>query len=340
MRASTRNGQTLAFSLLVLFGPFHTAVKADPYIPLTYNLTYLTGTSAANFDQSGNVIAERTPYLSETYVTSGPNAGQVHVFTTTSGQGTVIYQVDSRPSFNPGPLPGEQASAVIAGNSSGQEIGVSFPENSSGGELGQHGYLYSGGQLIPLPAFDGTLNSTPRAINQVGQVVGVANAPGSLGHAFLSSDGKMIDLGTLGGPTSYALNLNNKGQVVGFSDTTTDPLGNDPQHAFVYENGSMYDLNKLLTKPNPNILLSTAIAINDLGQIIARADGWSGQPDGLYLLTPSDLSAPPPPIPEPSTLTLFGFMILATCSGRIGRRARGSRGMGDLGSDRTSSQLD
>ena len=313
MRTYVGMVQATAIALIVVFGACHSHVKADPITPLSYNATSLPDIYSANFDQSGNVIAQRTDTLAETYVTSGPNAGHLQVFSTTFGQGSVIYQVANPPTFNPGPLPGEQASTVVAGNSSGQEIGVSFPIGN-GGELGQHGYLYTGGPLISLPGFDGTLNSNPRAINQVGQVVGDAPAPGTVSNAFLYSAGKMIDLGTPG-VNSMALNLNNLGQVVGFTT-----VGNT-DHAFVYENGKMYDLNNLLASQAPGLVITNAIAINDIGQIIVEADGPNAQYSGIYLLTPSNLPVPPPPIPEPSTLAFFSVAIIATVIGKMIKRS-------------------
>jgi uncharacterized membrane protein len=40
-------------------------------------------------------------------------------------------------------------------------------------------------------------------------------------HAFLWQDGKMRDLGTRGGQTSWAVAINNKGQIAGRSTTQT-----------------------------------------------------------------------------------------------------------------------
>ena len=72
-------------------------------------------------------------------------------------------------------------------------------------------------------------------MNGIGEVVGHNTA----GHAFLYSNGVMTDLGTLGGSYSLALNINDAGQVVGWSwnadDTTTQ--------GFLYSNGMMGGLS-------------------------------------------------------------------------------------------------
>ena len=48
----------------------------------------------------------------------------------------------------------------------------------------------------------------------------------------------MTDLGTLGGTFGFAQGLNNRGQVVGFSDLSGD-LAN---HAFLWDRGVLTDL--------------------------------------------------------------------------------------------------
>ncbi len=76
----------------------------------------------------------------------------------------------------------------------------------------------------------GTLGGTfgeANALNNKAWVVGDAFLPGdTVRHAFLWRKGVMKNLGTLGGPNSLAAALNERGEITGFSDTSTpDPLG-------------------------------------------------------------------------------------------------------------------
>jgi probable HAF family extracellular repeat protein len=72
----------------------------------------------------------------------------------------------------------------------------------------------------------------------------------------------VIDLGTLGGPNTFANAINNRNQVVGVSDTST--LG--VMHAFLYSNGKMQDLGTFGGN------FSVAIAINNHGQVVGQSE--------------------------------------------------------------------
>src|SRR5215203_1071244 len=62
----------------------------------------------------------------------------------------------------------------------------------------------------------------------------------SPGRAVLWEGDRLIELGTLGGPTSYAFAINDAGQVVGAAATAEDEC-----HAFLWEAGQMTILDDL-----------------------------------------------------------------------------------------------
>jgi probable HAF family extracellular repeat protein len=82
-------------------------------------------------------------------------------------------------------------------------------------------------------------------------------------HPFLWENGKMIDLGSLGGTYGFPLALNNRGQVVGTSNVAGDTLA----HAFLWDRGTLIDLNTSTSGGIPQ----TADGINDAGEVVGAA---------------------------------------------------------------------
>jgi probable HAF family extracellular repeat protein len=130
----------------------------------------------------------------------------------------------------------------------------------------------------------GGFGSGARAINDSGQVVGYADTATRDLHAFLYSNGTMIDLNPPGSDLSSATSINAAGQVVGLSvrgnflysggTFTTLPNGSGSSWArinnlgqivgsnYATGDGLLYSGGKVTTLP-----LLTAAAINDAGQI-------------------------------------------------------------------------
>jgi probable HAF family extracellular repeat protein len=106
----------------------------------------------------------------------------------------------------------------------------------------------------------------------------------------------LIRFGTLGGLSSSAHDVNDKGQVVGASNTRRGDL-----HAYVWTaREGMVDLNRRLRHVPAGLVLDDALAISDNGSIVATSNA------GLVLLKP-DCGCPGPhavgPIGGPDMVT-------------------------------------
>jgi probable HAF family extracellular repeat protein len=134
--------------------------------------------------------------------------------------------------------------------------------------------VWDQGAIKELSTYAGDPDGIAYAINDNGQVVGGSGdcapfSPISLVnlfpfHALLWQTGTMTDLGSLGGTGHgngiVAVDLNNKGQVVGNSDLP----GDTNFHAFLWtETTGMQDLGTLPWDVN-----SAAISINDAGEMV------------------------------------------------------------------------
>jgi probable HAF family extracellular repeat protein len=154
------------------------------------------------------------------------------------------------------------ASYATAINDSGVIAGAMF-----GADSNLYAFTYSSSTgVIPLGDLADPSYTVPTAINANGQVTGFSNLWGGYGPAaFLYSNGQMQSLGTLGGYSGSQGNaINSAGQVTGVSFTADESL-----HAFIYTNGTMTDLNSLLSPSDAaQYTLVDAVAINDSGQIV------------------------------------------------------------------------
>ncbi len=127
----------------------------------------------------------------------------------------------------------------------------------------------SGWTIRDLGALGGTGGSVATAINDRGEVVGYSDwtpGPGTgpftcpKRHAFLWRNGRMHDLGTLGG-RSEALALNERGQIVGWSSSAIRTA----RQPVIWENGAIRPLREPdTTRP---IGGSVATGINERGEI-------------------------------------------------------------------------
>ena len=104
-------------------------------------------------------------------------------------------------------------------------------------------------------------------INEAGQVIGDSYTSSDPGVCFGTASGAFLwdrkhgmrDLGSFGGTCIGALDLNNKGQVVGGANVAGDTY----QRAFLWQNGSLRDLGGSLGGNNTG-----AIAVNENGEAV------------------------------------------------------------------------
>jgi probable HAF family extracellular repeat protein len=175
-----------------------------------------------------------------------------------------------------GPLPGDSTSAATAINDAGMVAGISGNCGAAvGSTSAAHMVIWQNGRIvhqIPYGATDAW--NTPMAINQHGDVAGFVGDPNPNGFvlAFVWNVGgaSITHLGTLtpADDSSYseALGINNHGQVVGISVSSTLSLGS---RGFLYQDGQLLNLQDLVSD-YPGIIVD-AQDINDLGEITGQA---------------------------------------------------------------------
>ena len=115
--------------------------------------------------------------------------------------------------------------------------------------------------LTDLGALSGDSKSVGFGLNDAGQAVGDSSNP-TAAIATLFSNGKTVNLGSLGGDVSLATSINSVGQITGRS---TIP-GETQFHAFLYSNGAMQDINSASLFPAGTY----AYGINKSGQVAGQ----------------------------------------------------------------------
>jgi probable HAF family extracellular repeat protein len=160
---------------------------------------------------------------------------------------------------------------VVGGSS------TSVVPNPNTGLLTVDPFLWRDGEMVDLGTLGGT-NGFAQCVNNRLQVIGQSSVaahpaacnfpaadPDHVGpgcHAFFWENGVMTDLGTLGGDTSEAIWLNDKGVVVGSADLA-GPSGKQTHDAVVWIDGKIHDLGTV-----PGDACSRGRGLNVRGQVV------------------------------------------------------------------------
>ena len=168
------------------------------------------------------------------------------------------------------PLPGDSSSAATAINDAGEAVGISGDcDVAVGAFSARHAVLWINDKPVKLPTLGGQGWNTPMAINNLGIIAGFSDTAGDVVNGVLHANfqatlwtpGGIVNLHTLPGDRlGEATGINNFNQVVGTS------IGPSGARAFLWQNGTLYDLNALVQPNAPLYLLATG-DINDRGAI-------------------------------------------------------------------------
>jgi probable HAF family extracellular repeat protein len=332
---------------------FAAAAAASPIYTAT-NLGGLGGPSATGYaiNNSGKVAGwSQTAAGGQQAFVSTPNGLKTM---SSGGADTYAFGINDSGTVVGTTYVGGQAHGTIWTGSSTTDLGAdsyAMAINNSGEVAGGNGqaFVAMNGQLQALGTPAGFNWSAAYGINDAGTVVGDGRTTnGTFRGIIWSPQGNMILLGTFGGSSSQATDVNNGGEVVGFAslangyqhafsavDALMIDLGtlgggssyaygindsgeivgyswlaNGDQHAFLYDDGTMLDLNSLIPSNSGWVLLQ-AYGINDSGQVTG-VGLYHGKLSAFLLTDPPNGPLDVAPTPEPRmTLALGAALVLA-----------------------------
>lgn len=209
------------------------------------------------------------------------------------------------------PMRGDPDGAATEINDRGDVVGISgICDQAVGRFTAKHAVMWRHGKILDLGSLGGVAWNTPMAINDKGEVVGFSDLSGDQSgnpnfHAFLWTKRRgMVDLGTLPGDAySEALGINDAGVIVGASYGANFSTS----RAFIYQNGTMTDLNSLVATSS-SLYLLYANDINDAGVIAGGACVLAGSGCGsdfpAYMATPGGSNVRQPNAADRPPVTL------------------------------------
>ena len=205
--------------------------------------------------------------------------GPLHALVWTSGVASLLS-----------PLEGDSGAVANAINDSALVVGQSISTTAAAdGSYPSHAVVWTNGVVSSLATVSGAQSSAAWFVNSGGDIAGEVTLTDDTTHGVLWHKGIAAELGSLTGYNwSQPTAMNDLGQVIGIVSTNDsfDSYLGGVQHAVLWQNGTVTDLNSLLPA-NDGIVLEGASSINDAGEIIAY--GTSGGNSATFVL---DLNGP------------------------------------------------
>lgn len=185
------------------------------------------------------------------------------------------------------PGPGEHRAFALRSDGSRLELGLpngadsmAFDVNNEDEVIGIYGiadgseaaFLSRGGELVGLDAQAGG-TVFPKALNDAGRVVGSVWTDGEVEHAFVWQDGRMTDLGTLGGSGATAVDVNRHGQVLCAVFAPSAAGGGTTERIVLWRDGSVMELAGLSDYLGEVRGPLMPLRLNDRGQVLVYVAG-------------------------------------------------------------------
>ena len=174
-----------------------------------------------------------------------------------------------------GVLPGQVYSRANGINAIGQVVGYSGLQRDSSDSRAFMWTVQTG--MIDIGTLGGGY-AQAYAINDTGSATGTSQtksmSPVAMTHAFIYQlpsppyprYGRMVDLGVLGGFSSYGMAINNHNHVVGYS--TIEP-NDESVHGFLHDGNKMIDLGSLgASGKRWGSDVSVALGVNNFDQVV------------------------------------------------------------------------
>ncbi|HEY1881693.1 MAG TPA: hypothetical protein VGG51_01470 [Candidatus Cybelea sp.] len=164
--------------------------------------------------------------------------------------------------------------AATAINHWGEVVGISgICDQAVGRFTARHAVLWRHHKPLALKTIGGRSWNTPTPINDRGQIVGFLNRRGKADRhgqpdfvsvIWTNPNSRPTQIGTLSGDSlSEPTSIDNRGDVLGVSIPSSD--------VYLWQNGSLTDLTKLLAQAYPQLRLVSVGGISDRGEIAGQA---------------------------------------------------------------------
>ena len=270
-------GRLLAYSTNIVIVPplFPPTPLTNPIVILPTNPIVILPTNTIVFPLTNILIMVTNPAPKGTAV-SVPNQIEGGILATNGKIVTNLVINSQAVLFRPGSsvnlLESTNPGYASGINNQGEIVGSVTLLN----DLTSYAFVYKNGLTTDLPVLSSAIGpAAAMGINNRGDIAGFSGIEPE--HPFLYRHGLMYDLGTLGGSIGEANAINELGEIVGSSETTS----NVEIHAFLYRQGQMTDLGTLSglhSYPGTNVsarpfppIVSEAYAINNWGMIVGIA---------------------------------------------------------------------